>query len=76
MPKPPEPRKTAEIQRAHDVLHFLGLPEAPGVFADPTAIHVAHDALDFAPSRCLARSIAGLVRAGGYQARIRRLPPS
>lgn len=38
-------RDEAAIQRAHDILHFCGTPEAPPIFSDPQAIHAAHDAL-------------------------------
>jgi deoxyribose-phosphate aldolase len=36
-----------EIQRAHDILHYLGTPEAPPLFNRnaATACHAAHDAL-------------------------------
>ena len=41
----PKPKTQAEIQRAHDILHFLGTPEAPAVF-DGTARKVAHGVHD------------------------------
>jgi hypothetical protein len=38
-------RAEIEIQRAHDILHFLGTPEAPAVISDTRLIHAVHDAL-------------------------------
>lgn len=36
-----------EIQKAHDLLHFLGSPDGPGVFRgeDAKSVHTAHDVL-------------------------------
>jgi hypothetical protein len=35
------------IQRAHDVMHFLGSPQAPAIFDEEAALcaHACHDAL-------------------------------
>lgn len=38
-------RDVKDVQRAHDILHFLGTPAAPAIFGDPIPIHSAHDAL-------------------------------
>ena len=40
-------KSQAEIQRAHDILHFLGTPEAPAIFDSQGAAvcHGVHDAL-------------------------------
>lgn len=36
-----------ELQRAHDIVHFLGTPEAPKIFSGEglTAVAAVHDAL-------------------------------
>lgn len=40
-------RDPRQVQKAHDLLHYLGTPEAPGIFSDSdsAAIHAAHDTL-------------------------------
>jgi len=41
----PRMKSQAEIQRAHDILHFLGTHRGTGLFAEPEAVDAAHDAL-------------------------------
>ncbi len=43
----PIPKDPAAIQRAHDILHFLGTDRAPALFDTDGCIatHAAHDAL-------------------------------
>lgn len=43
-----ETKTRAEIQRAHDILHFIAAPEAPAIFDGPGDVDMAvavHDAL-------------------------------
>lgn len=64
------------IQRAHDILHFLGTPGAPALFDEQAAIaaHACHDALawvlGFPCGRVFADNIAQIcaeLRTLGFQ---------
>jgi len=69
-------KSQAEIQRAHDILHFLGLPQAPAIFKREGAAvcNGVHDALAWVLGFPCGKSFAANLEAAmeelrrhGYQ---------